>query len=53
MSITSILAAPVATTLELALEVNPETKSPICGKIPPIVFRLSLVICNICISTFL
>ena len=53
MSITSILVAPVATTLALALEVNPETKSPIDGNIPPIVFRLSLVICNICISTFL
>ena len=48
MSITSILAAPVATTLELALEVNPETKSPICGKIPPIVFKLSLVFLRFC-----
>ena len=44
ISTTSTLVAPVATTLAVALETKPITVSPIDGNIPPIVFKLNLVI---------
>ena len=45
--------APVATTLAVALETKPNTVSPIDGNIPPIVFKLNLVIGYKSTSTFL